>query len=91
MLFGCMAGLQVSTIAEYAGVRVASLAKEFKHSVHWKKVGFESMYESVMNMVHGGVVQCANHDRGPGLIVRLLAAPQEVDLMLKSMDKSSLF
>ena len=48
-------------------------------SERWRTVTFESVYECVSRLVHGGVLQKSNNVLGSGLLVTLLVATQEVD------------
>lgn len=63
---------------------VGYLASAIRQSQQWENVTFDSVQKTVLRLVHEGMLQAVNTARGPAMEVRLGAAPQEVEEMLRT-------
>ena len=62
---------------------VGYLADAIQQSQQWEQVPFHEVQKSVQQLIHAGMLQAVNKEHGPGLQVRLGAACQEVDEMMR--------
>ena len=62
---------------------VGYLADAIQKSQEWEEVPFHEVEKSVQQLIHAGMLQAVNKEHGPGLQVRLGAACQEVEQMMR--------
>lgn len=62
---------------------VGYLADAIQQSQQWEEVSFHEVQKSVQQLIHAGMLQAVNKGYGPDLQVRLGAACQEVEEMMR--------
>ena len=62
---------------------VGYLADAIQQSKQWEEVPFHEVQKSVQQLIHAGMLQEVNKEHGPRLQVRLGAACQEVEEMMR--------